>query len=1537
MIDDELNKEEQQQDNNHDEALNHDDELHPENNSSSQSNESQASPNQSNGKIRRSLFRKTINFFILSFISLLALVLVLIGFTQTKTFRNFLRDKVVELVNKEINGKLNIERIDGTIITSLFLKNTSIVVDKDTLLFAKEIEVKTSPVQLLVKKIFIRKFSLKDISINLLQDESGKWNYEKLIKPKPEDTSKTTFSFLIQAPDIELRNLSLTRKTFSNKGSEKIYQNLNADDLRIDNLFFNAQAFADIENNNYLLILKELSFKPNLTRFNLRYISGEFAITQDFASVNNFYFLTDSSEVKINARIDSLNLFSNTPLRNFRDYPLSIDLKASPFNFDDLSSFITSTEILKGNPSFELKAKGKFGAFNIERAKLDYRNTHFDFSGQILNLNVPNKLFIKANISNTDIDYKDINYLLPSLKLPDYAKMVLTNVNVEYEGEPTNFKTKFAGNVDDGKIEGEGSMDLKSKPIKYDIKFSSSNLNLAALTNFPTSINADFSIVGKGTSPMDLFADMKLKLQNTLINDITIDKLDVEGNAKDRRIDLTFIGNSEGAKSYISSYLVYDQDTIPSYNIIGDVKNLDLEKFTKEPNLKSKLNLYFSLDGSSFDLDKMNTKFSFGIDSSYIKNKWINSSIVEARLSKSEDKREISLTSDFVDFKVDGNFSLSKALELLAYESKSISQIISNKITELNPLNVIEQKQVLDTTKIEQPKFINEDLKFNYNFKFKDFELIALLIGNDKLDIAGSGSGYVENTNPNFTISTELNIEYLVMMNQGKMIYLSNFNSGFNFSRDNNSSSFDNIFGSASVTGKRFYSGSNIKSIHADLVFNQSKLFLNAGANFDDLFSLEGEGLILMTPNEQKFLLTDLLFNYDGIEWTNADTVKAHFNQNLFSIEQCELRNDTTKIYANGIIQNDGEQNLNITAKSITGKILEKYFFGIKNSTLITNGTAKAKITGKFENPLIDVSFEANDLKIEKYLLGNIKGSMNYVDKKMTTKFTYLDANRNEANPLFLFKGEFPIDLSFASVKERFLSDEPLSIELYSENFNLRQLGNVLPFISDQSGNLKANIKVKGSFNNPEFEGYAYLTNGFFKTTSTNLDYKVGAKLNFDRKGIKVDSLSLANAGGTNYPGEIKGIGSIVFDGFEMKDVNLRFFGSLAVMSQQTKNVSPFFYGDLKISTDGDWLLTKQADKFYFKANMIMDKTDLYYTTGRDEAASTNKNFDFVFVVDSSKIDKELIRFQNILSLENSNSSNKKYNNRNFNFDYEIGIKSGNDAKLTFILGQALNQKLFVNMNGSMKYENINNISRAQGTFELLQGSKLDFFKTFDAVGFLRFEGDITNPFLDITATYNSTYINPRDEKQELQDVAIKINIKGPLSDLGKNLSSDQNALSVYIGARNIQNNVRDTKYDYADAFSFILMGKFKDDLTAQDKAVVAGQTKNAIGSTATSFLGSVLTNFVNSQVGDLINNITINSSGEQTKFSLSGRIENFSYSFGGTTETFSNFSKANLMLEYRFYPTNLKARFERKDPIIKTFGLDDKILEMALKYKFEF
>lgn len=1487
---------------------------------------------------KRSIFRKIINIFISAFLVLLIFSLVIVGFTQTKTFRELLREKVISLVNEEISGKLNIEKIDGTLLTSLYLRNTSIVVDNDTLLFASNVEVKASPVQLLLKKIHIRKVLLQDIRVNLLQDQDGKWNYEKLIKPTPEDTSKSSFSFIVQAPDIELRNISLTRQTFANHGSTQIYKTLNSEDLRIQELNFNAEVFADIENQNYLLILKELSFKPNLTRFNLRYISGEFAITKDFASVNKFYFLTDSSEIKINARIDSLNLFGDASLRDFRNYPVTIDAKASPFNFDDLSSFFDATEILKGRPEFELRAQGKFGAFKIDRAKLDYQDTHFDFSGQILNLNVPSKLYIKASVVNTDINYKDINKLMPNLKLPEYAKMVLTGVNVEYEGEPTNFKTKFLGNVNEGYIEGEGTMNVGVEPMTYDIKFATENLDLAALVGFPTKINSSGSISGQGTTPMDLAADLRLNVYNTALNNITIDKFDVTSHAKDRTIDLSIYTTAEKAKSIITGNLVYDKDTVPSYSFIGDVKNLNLGRFMDDEKYRSEMNLYFSLEGKSFNPDEINANFAFGIDSSYFQDKWINSSIVETTFKKDSTKREILLSSDFVDFKIDGSFSLNKAIDLMIYESKTITEIITNKLLELNPLSVVNAPVFQDTVSTPVPGVVNEDIKFDYDFKFKDFDLIAMLMGNEQLTIKGSGKGSFSNKAPNFSISAELDLEQLIMMDKGATIYLSDFLADFNFTRDNRSNSFDKLFGTASISGKRFYTGSSIKFLNADIVFNQSKLLFSASANYDDMIIADGEGTILMTPNEQQFLISELNVNYDGINWMNKDTIKAFFNPNYFKIVDCKVQHDTSLLSLEGIIQNTGDQSLTVSASRLTGEIIERYAFGFKNTGMIANGTLQGKIEGKFENPLINFTFDAKDLQLNNNKLGNIKGYMKYADKKMVTNFAFLDAEGNEKKPLFLFDAMFAIDMSFTSVKERFLRNEPFYMKFKSDNFNLSQLGRIVPGIVDQRGILQANVNISGTFADPVYSGYVNLSDAYFTSTFNNLTYKCGGKLTFEKKGFIVDSLVVANAGGTNFPGEIKGLGSILFEGFSMKDVNLRFFGDIAIMSQQTQTVSPFFYGDLQIQTDGDWLLTKKGEKFFFKGNMLMKKTDLVYTTGRDEAMNANKNLDIIFVVDSSKIDKELIRFQNILAKEKALQQQiAASGDKNFDFDYEIGLTSGKDGKLTFILGQALNQKLIVEMRGGMKFESIANAYRAQGSFELLPGSRLEFFKTFDATGFLRFESDVTNPYLDITSTYTADYISPREDAQAPQEVAVKIKIKGPLSELGKNLASDQTALSVYVGSRNIQNNVRETRYDYADAFSFILIGKFKDDLTAQDKAVVAGQTQNAISSTGYSFLGTVLTGFVNSAVGDLINNISINTSGEHPKFSLSGRYDNFSYSLGGTTETFTNLSKANLMLEYRFYPTNLKARFERKDPIVKTYGLDEKILEMALKYKFEF
>ena len=1485
-------------------------------------------------KAKRSLFRKTVNVFIGIFLALLILIILIVGFSQTKTFRELLRENVIKLANKELNGKLNIENIDGTILTSLFLRNTSIIVDSDTLLFAKKIEVKTSPLQLLLKKIFVRNILLEDVNIAMLQDRDGQWNFEKLIKPKPVDTTASTFSFAIQANDIQFHNISFRRQSFANLKSQKVYTTLNPEDLRIEKLNLSARAFTDIPNSNYLLVLNELSFKPNLSHFNLKYISGQFAVTKEFVSVSNFYLLTDSSEVNINARLDSLNLFGKVQLEDFKNYPFTMNAKAKSFNFDDLSSFIPVTEILKGNPSLDLKANGKFGNFKIDKFIVDYRDTHIKMEGKVQNLNRPEKLFITAKMSETDINYKDIHAFLPSLKLPEYTQLRLTNINMEFEGEPLNFKSRFTGNIDDGKLTLDATMNLASKPMVYDINFSTENLDLLPILNINTKLVSNGKLKGKGVSIADIAADFQINADGSRVGGYDIDKFNFSSHASNRLIDMQIDGTSGKLSTFIKGNVSFDKDTIPSYNLVGQLKNVDLARFLKDEKYESNFNFNISADGKSFNPDELNATLKVGIDSSRFQGERISNSDIQCSFKKDSTKREIILTSDFADFKIDGSFSLNKAIELITYESKTISKIIASKISELNPLSIVQPNAESDSSSIELPSFVNDNLKFNFSGKFKDLELLTKIIGYDRLDFSGEFNGNVKNDSGNFSVSTELNLDYFVMMQKDKTIYLSGFDTQLNFTRDNNFLSFDKLFGTASLTGKRFYSGSNIKSIAADVTFNQSKLYFSASANIADMFDTEAEGIIKMTPGEQQLMVDNLSFNYNNVEWKNKDTIKVLFNPDYFKVIQCRMQRDTSLISLSGIIESSGKQDWLLNATGISGDILERYAFGLKDNQLIANGSASATIKGELENPVIDLSVDLKNLKLPTTHLGNIKGSLNYLDKKLTTNIAFLDSTSNENKPLFLIKGILPIDLSFSSVKERVMQNEPVSIQMTSSQFNLNTLGRTLPGIIDQSGILSADLNISGTINSPVYSGELSLTDGIFKSRFNNLNYKCGMKLRFENQSMIVDNFVLSNAGDTKYSGTINGKGGIDFEGFKTKKIELHFNGDLAVLGPQSQSVSPLFYGDLLIGADGDWLLTKNGDRVFFQGKVLLKETDLTYTSGQESGGVANKNFNFIFVEDSSKIDKELARFQQVLLKEKDLQNYKEETEKPLSFDYEIEIRTENSAKAVIILSQAANQELIVEMRGDLKYSNFSGETRAQGAFELLQDSKLEFFKTFDATGLLRFESDITNPYLDIVATYTNDYVNPREENSQPQEVAVKIKIRSPLSELGKSLAGNTESIGVYIGSKNIQNNIRDTRYDYADAFSFILTGKFKDDLTVQDKTNVAGQT---LGSTGYSLLGSVLTNYLNSSVGDLVNNIQINQTGYATKFSLSGKIQNLRYSFGGTTEVFQNIGKANLKFDWSPFGPSFLIRIERRDPVASQFGLEDKVSEFALKYRFEF
>ena len=100
-------------------------------------------------KFKRPLFHKIVNVFIGLVASLLFLMIVFFGFSQTKTFRNFLKDQITSTVS----------------VSSLILTNTILTSERDTIFQVENLIVKTSPIHLLLKRILIREIILTNADL----------------------------------------------------------------------------------------------------------------------------------------------------------------------------------------------------------------------------------------------------------------------------------------------------------------------------------------------------------------------------------------------------------------------------------------------------------------------------------------------------------------------------------------------------------------------------------------------------------------------------------------------------------------------------------------------------------------------------------------------------------------------------------------------------------------------------------------------------------------------------------------------------------------------------------------------------------------------------------------------------------------------------------------------------------------------------------------------------------------------------------------------------------------------------------------------------------------------------------------------------------------------------------------------------------------------------------------------------------------------------------------------------------------------------
>jgi hypothetical protein len=413
-------------------------------------------------KIKKPLFRRLINYFIYFCVGLITLLLIALGITQTSTFRNWLKDFVVEQVNTATYGKLYLERIDGTIFTSLILKNAVYTFEEDTIFSADKIEIKTSPLKIIFKIIYFRKIEIENARIAFLKDKNGELNISKIVPPseEEEDTTESAFNWKFEISDLSLKNINFRLQSDSLKNSKAYYEHPNMNDLRLRNLNLSLYAFADINGNEYAANIKEFNVAPNLLGFNLKNLSGNFIFIKDMAGISDFEIETDKSYLTLNAAVEEFPIFSDEEI-NLDYSTLKLQLSATDFNFDDLTTFIEGTEILKGSVETHIKAEGTLSELSINELQLEFGETNLDAEGQIRNTLGGTDMFINTTFTNSSVNQNDIKNLLPTIKVPLYPDYgVLSFDSLYFSGNPLNFDAGFNIGTEKGKIISRVKLDL---------------------------------------------------------------------------------------------------------------------------------------------------------------------------------------------------------------------------------------------------------------------------------------------------------------------------------------------------------------------------------------------------------------------------------------------------------------------------------------------------------------------------------------------------------------------------------------------------------------------------------------------------------------------------------------------------------------------------------------------------------------------------------------------------------------------------------------------------------------------------------------------------------------------------------------------------------------------------------------------------------------------------------------------------------------------------------------------------------------------
>jgi hypothetical protein len=1361
-------------------------------------------------------------------LGILVFLLLLAGVTQTQFFRDRLRAVVVSNLDSLLTADVALGEFTGNLVTGFSIDGISLTVGDHDLLVADRLDVRYDLFQIPGNTISIDRFTLVKPRFALIRGRDGRWNFERMIRPTSDDTSVAaplTWVVLLNRLEIQdgavrlVDSAALAEPDHERDGPYYVEYHdvtLTGFQLVTSLAITKDEKRAEIENLSFHSVTPEITLK----RF-----SGLFSVRKDGAVVKNMVLQTGRSDLALHAEMEGVDVFGGIDLEQLKSNPVALSLTAGRLDLNELKRFIPELEFLNSTVALNLQVEGEFGELKMKKLELVSGRTDLSIAGTVYNLHTPDRLFLDVKFTESKLYGPDARTILPSFNLPDFARLGVTTLNLEYLGAPLDFQTKFLLETSAGSLHADASMVIGGPAtLKYKGEVQAMSVDLARVFDDPaivSNIRATAHIEGEGISFDHLRTTLKLQIDSSLIagRRVTLSQLLVE--AAERKMNTTGFVEAGAMRTVVTGVLDEQQPDRPAFSFTATISSLNLNDLLLDREHASDLTMEIAASGTGLSWDDLNADFRIDFSPSRYRDYQITDSRFHLLVDQRDPlQKQWKLESSVADFSLSGAFDTEYMANLISFELGNLRGAIGEKFASLDSsIAASVNRRALGELGRDLAR---ADKKLNASFllRLKDLEPISSVTGNRIFNGVGLLQGSLEGNYDELAVRAELKVADFFYGNADSGLLIQNGVASLSVNSLRPVQPLKDLEVRLVADAERMHvNRSELDSLRVTFTYQQEYSSYTGRAQFNRDTRTIVSGFSSIAEDQVVFTFNDFQLAYKDFAWRADGGASVGFGIRGIDIKGLVMRRDTQSVTLLCHIGAADELSATVTAHAVDLEnlkyLMTKQEGGAKRNAFAGIGTLSLHAGGTLDNPAYTASLQAGNVSFRGIPFGEIVGEFSYA-REMLDIDLYIEEKTPgvQGRPLLTMKGRLPVNLAVKGANGS--SDQPMNLTIHSDGIPINILDPLLPTFDQLNGTMRCDVTLVGSPGSPDYRGTISLEGCSFLFVPNLVSYTFDGTFQPEGNRIRVLDAVVRSKPSDDIrkrEGVVHLTGDFAFKDFTPGDFNLTAKGKLLVVKETTRGSSLSVYGNLFLEIGPQGLrYTGAIDNSRLRGYVLITNSSLIFpptqeTVGREEQSST---VPVVVLDDTSQVKTQPVSAisARYFGADAEGNGNEKTNKNGvptksfvdgIRYDLDIEAAGGN-TEFRMIFNAATNEELVAKLVG--RFSITGDGTRWIGNLTI-DRAYYNFIKRFDAEGTIRYSGDFLNPELNITARYEGLRTPADTSGARPEKVIVTMNITGTKSEpkLAWSMTIDDVDYYAYRGATS--NDVQ------TDAVAFILAGTF--------------------------------------------------------------------------------------------------------------------------------